>query len=124
MNPTAYRLMRGICLVTTVVSLHTSAEIEWWNHRAGGILPRVAESSANPKWRVGSDEAELVLRSWVQTAGLAQYALAPLSLASAVGLMLASKSRRARIGFGVLALLAGGCIGMKLYRSYFTSLGW
>ena len=45
------RLPLWICLATTVVVVHTCVQIEWWNYRAGGILPKDTRGPGNPKWR-------------------------------------------------------------------------
>ena len=167
-------------MATTVVTGHTCLQIEWWNYRAGGLLPRDTGGPGNPKWREAADrsirakiqrwikteeferiiaeygritaeeekaletnprpltaaeqdelERELdqshtnsALQAWLQTGGLARYALAPFALVMSLVLLVRAATCRGRLGFGFLGMLSGGAIGMMLYRGYFNSLGW
>lgn len=40
-----------LCLAVSAVVLNTCLQIEYWNARAGGILPRELPKEGNPKWR-------------------------------------------------------------------------
>jgi hypothetical protein len=51
------RLPTWICLAATVIAVHTCLQIEWWNFRAGGLLPRATRAHGNPKWREAADRA-------------------------------------------------------------------
>lgn len=50
-------LRTGFCLAATVVAIHTCIQIEYWNYRAGGFLPRDIPSQGNQKWRVAADRS-------------------------------------------------------------------
>jgi len=135
------------CIAATAIALHTCLQIEWWNARAGGVLPRGSHGDRNPKWRIeaGSSliargdpepdqeqllrdserqDAEAQLRDWVGTAGLAQYGIAPFAFLLSLILLARAGSARGRLGFAALAILSGNAVVMMLYREYFTSLGW
>ena len=45
------RLSFWLCLAVSAVALNTCLQIEYWNARAGGFLPREHPKEGNPKWR-------------------------------------------------------------------------
>lgn len=140
------RLAVWTCIAATTIAVHTCLQIEWWNARAG-ILPRQPQGDGNPKWRsaaesgviaggnsdveqaqfLGDSEkrhAEARLRDWVETAGLAQYGIAPFAFLLSVFLLARAESAPGRSGFAALAILSGSTIVIMLCRGYLTSLGW
>ncbi|MCE5279903.1 MAG: hypothetical protein ABFD92_04070 [Planctomycetaceae bacterium] len=64
-------------------------------------------------------------RGFVETWGLAQYAIGPLALCLLMIPLLGRKSSaRLRIISAALVVSVAACVAMMFYRGYYSSLGW
>lgn len=117
-----------ILLILTAWIVITAIRIEQQNARAGYFLPR---TDMEGKWRMSAlriggkpiPSARDELREMVNSIGIYQYVLAPA--AAALGLIIARNSAALlRRGIALLCtLLSIVCLGLAVYRGYFTSLG-
>lgn len=70
-------------------------------------------------------ERDGAFRDFVASFGLLQYIVAPTALLLSLILIRSKRlGRRWRIGAGCLATCNLGCIGLMLFRGYFSALGW
>ena len=101
----------------------TAVRIERLNAQSGYYLPR-RDGGTDGKWRQSLQRSPRdQLRDLVGSIGILQYLFAPLAFV--VGLFGAARlhSFPARTFSGLCSLLALVCLGLALYRGYFTSLG-
>jgi hypothetical protein len=137
----------GLSLLITYV-VGCAIYIETLNGMAGGILPRdTKHSTANRRWRIAADRGissaidvqhalaevevtserrkwERKLRYAVETFGLTQYLVAPLTLISGIWWLIMQRGRCANRLLGCLAIASGAAAFCIAYgRQYFDSLG-
>ena len=116
-----------LLLLGAVVSV-TAARIEWLNWEAGSYLPRKDKlpdgSFADGAWRVSrTSEPRDELRGLILSAGLRQYALAPLLAVGSLGFFFLSRRRIERVMTSLCFSAGVLATGLMFYREYWSSLG-
>lgn len=123
--------LAALVVLCVAVLTSTAIRIEVLNAAAGGVLPsREFRDNGSPvKWRLAPHSASETegaanrLRGIVETWGLAQYPLAIVTVGCSIVLVRRGADRQRVLG--VVGCLAGcGALGLAMWRSYFTSLGW
>lgn len=123
--------IEALVVVCVVVLTSTAIRIEVLNAAAGGVLPNreFRDDGSRVKWRLApqpTSEAEAAvnrLRGLMETWGLAQYPLAIVTVGCSIVLVRRGADRQRVLGV-VGCLAGGGALGLAMWRSYFTSLGW
>ena len=116
-----------VMFLLTAFVIQTAVRIEVLNFRAGNYLPRknLDGTVADGKWRASLDNGPRDrLRELVQTFGLLQYVLAPLSLILAILVLLKASRSWVKIGAKLSSLASTFAIALMFYREYYQSLGW
>lgn len=123
--------LAALVVLCVAVLTSTAIRFEVLNAAAEGVLPsrEFRDDGSRVKWRLDpqptteTESAENRLRGIVGTWGLVQYPLAVTTVVCSIVLVRRGADRQRVLG--VVGCLAGcGALGLAMWRSYFTSLGW